>query len=214
MFIYDRSGEVIAEVERMESVYRYTAFNFCDECLIDADLRGVNLSGSDFSGADLSGADLSRCKLYDCDFDKTKISNTEFELSKVDGSCFSEASMVSSFFDNASLTGVNFINCSIHDSSFHYAKLSEARFYLCELVQIDFSCAYCFDTSFKESTYRALNFKDAVELDIVRFGSHTELNKKRILSQLREANVILGESLEGVIGSVSRRWSHRLNDEF
>lgn len=146
-----------------------------------ADLRGVDLSGSNlieasFRGADLSGSNLSQSDLRGADFSEAILNQTNLSCSNLTGAILSRADLRTSIFDgahmqsadmsNAMLIGANLSGLDLSESSFqeadlqsanlvraclHGANLRHARLIYANLTDADLSGANCREANFEHA---------------------------------------------------------------
>ncbi len=109
--------------------------------LIDADLRGKDLSYVDLGGADLSGADLTDARLLGAN---------------LKGAVLHGALLLRADFLGADLTGADLSNCNAESAGFNQAKLRG-----CSLFDANLTHASLIEADCREADFRGAKLVDA-----------------------------------------------------
>lgn len=94
------------------------------ESLVDADLRGCDLSTVAFDGVDLSYAKFAEANLARCSFRGAQLTGASFFGANLKDASFEEANLEEADFDYANLDGVVLRGAKIRKAMFPYRRVT------------------------------------------------------------------------------------------
>lgn len=161
---------------------------FRDAHLVDADLRGRDLSGADLSGANLSRADLTGATLVGANLDGAVL----FEAT-LDGAEFAASSCVGTNFVGATGQRVGFGACDLSDATLDRATLDASSFADAKLVGASLN-----GTSLERATLYRANLTKASLLQANL--SHSDLREVDVDGAILDRADLRSANLFGVQG--------------
>ena len=111
-----------------------------DANLIDANLRGADLSWADFNGANLieanlAGADLSWANLSRANLNYAKLSDSDLSEANLSGANLIEANLLGAHLSGANLNGTKLNGANLYETDFSEANMSNACLARAKLIK-------------------------------------------------------------------------------
>jgi len=124
--------------------------------LIDANLNGVDFSGTALSGADLSGAELCGANLRDADlsgaeFCGADLNDADLSGANLSGANLNGADLINADLSGANLSGANLRFANLSGANLRYTNLSGANLKYANLSGADLNCTLLSDANLSDA---------------------------------------------------------------
>ena len=126
-------GKVLFEFEKENNAIKDT--------LLEAIIRGADLSGADLSGADLRAANLSDANLRGADLRGANLSGADLRAANLSDADLSDANLRAANLSDANLSGADLRAANLSDANLSDANLSDANLRAANLSDANLSGA-------------------------------------------------------------------------